>query len=144
MRYLNLVGFILAIVLALWELEGLAWRRRYSNSPESPFCPMALVPYPSGFGGPARCFSAAGREKKSNAMVSICDITAAGTLWLITLKKPNSSQAFTMSLEMRPLWQERSMVGMAADLMWSPCTGLKEAATMVKGFFFLCSRIYRC
>lgn len=87
-EYLNLLDSSLGI------MKGeLAWRMRYSTSPTSPFNPMFLQPY----GAPARIFSGPGLEKKSLASSSTWEIIPCGTPWLITLKKPYSSQAVTIS-----------------------------------------------
>lgn len=108
----------------LWS--SLAVRRRYSTQPTSPLVPIRLLPYPRGlavptfsfsvifFGYiPTFSFSVIGWEKNLKASDSNWDIASTGTPWLMTLKNPNSSQAFTMRLFASGF--ERSTMGISKE-----------------------------
>lgn len=117
------------IVLDIWEMEWVvALRRRYSTSPMSPFNPMFLHPY----AGAATLFSATGFSKKLNPASSVFDITSWLIPWFITLKKPYSSHAFTMSFATSDLSAVRSTTGISSLLGRIPSLliGFGEANTM--------------
>ena len=125
--------------------SGLDFRRRYSIQPTSPVYPMRLLPYPNGFAGPAFSFSASGMEKNFVASDSSWDMASMGTPWLMTLKNPNSSQAFTMRLFASGL--DRSTRGMVTGgenavallllqlLTWEYCSVVGLEQTTISFFF---------
>lgn len=116
--YQNSSGFVPTTDLKLLELASiLALRRRYSTQPTSPFLPICLLPYPNGSAGPAFSFSESGKVKNLMASDSNLSMKSMGTPWLMTLKNPNSSQAFTMSCLESGL--DRSMTGIPENVLES-------------------------
>ena len=126
-----------------------ALRRRYSTSPMSPFTPMFFHPY----AGAATFFSNIGFLKKPNPASSVFAITSLLIPWFITLKKPYSSHAFTISFATSALSNERSTTGSSLGRIPSLLIAFGAASTMFvsakdrtgnwKKCFFL-TWFYRC
>jgi len=90
-----------------------ALRRRYSTSPMSPFTPMFLHPY----AGAAIFFSNIGFPKKPKPASSVFAITSLLIPWFITLKKPYSSHAFTITFATSALSPEKSTTGTSLGII---------------------------
>lgn len=118
--------------------RGLVSSSRYSTSPKSPLKPMVLQPNPNGVAGPALCFSDSGFVKKFRPSSSIWEMILSEIPWLVTRKKPNSSEALTMRFETSDLEAERSITG-SSILGWtfsiSGINGFGEATTISLFFF---------